>query len=133
MKFTERGYLVKETGPVYQTLDMDKTVLWFEDVLGWYAHIDERDSEGKGLYGCVYDLPHEFEQTHLAPFTGIHLFSGKPTNRLVAFMRVTNIERLYAIVRKSGWQQITDVQLQPWGSKVCTITTIDGTLLRFFE
>ncbi len=32
-KFSERGYFVKENGPVYFTLDMDKTVEWFETFL----------------------------------------------------------------------------------------------------
>ena len=42
-KFIERGYIVRENGPVYFTLDMDKTAKWFEDVLGWYSEIDERN------------------------------------------------------------------------------------------
>lgn len=56
-RFNERGYIVKENAPVYFTLDMDKTAKWFEDVLGWYSEIDERNEEGKGCYGCVYSLP----------------------------------------------------------------------------
>ena len=43
-KFVERGYIVKENGPVYFTLDMDKTVKWFEDILDWYSEIDERNT-----------------------------------------------------------------------------------------
>jgi len=36
-KFSERGYVVRENGPIYFTKDMDKTVKWFEGVLGWYG------------------------------------------------------------------------------------------------
>jgi len=32
--FSERGYVVKETGAVYYTQDMDKTLKWFKEVLG---------------------------------------------------------------------------------------------------
>ena len=132
-KFSDRGYVIRETGPVYYTEDMDKTAKWFEDVLGWYSEIDERNSDGKGLYGCVYDTPPEYENLHLAPFTGIHMFCGKAKHEVVAFMKITGIEKLYDFVIQTGWTQIADVTVEPWGSKVCTITTIDGYLLRFFE
>jgi len=131
--FSERGYIVRETGPVYYTEDMDKTAKWFEDVLGWYYEIDERDADGKGVYGCVYSIPKEIEILHIAPFTGIHMFSGEPKGGIVAFMQVQGIEALYDFVSSKGWKEITEVQLQPWGSKMCTVTTIDGCILQFFE
>lgn len=132
-KFSERGYVVRETGPVYYTEDMERTVRWFGEVLGWYSEIDERDEKGNGLYGCVYDTPPAFENLHLAPFTGIHLFFGRPKEGMVAFMKVTGIERLHACVQKAGWGEVTGVKTELWGGKTCMVTTIDGCLLRFFE
>ena len=132
-KFSERGYVIRETGPVYYTENMDRTVKWFEDILGWYSEIDERNADDIGLYGCVYDTPQEYENLHLAPFTGIHLFYGKPQDQMIAFMKVSGIERLYDVVIGNGWTDITEVKVEPWGSKVCTITTVDGCMLRFFE
>ena len=49
----ERGYTVRENGPIYYTRNMDRTAKWFEDVLGWYAGIDQRNENGDGTYGCV--------------------------------------------------------------------------------
>ncbi len=72
--FSERGYVVKETGAVYYTQDMDKTLKWFKEVLGWYGQIDARDEDGIGTYGCVSNIPIEIEVLHIAPFTGIHMF-----------------------------------------------------------
>jgi len=132
-KFSDRGYVVTETGPVYYTMDMDQTVAWFEDVLGWYAEIDERNADGKGMYGCVYSLPKEIEVLHIAPFTGIHLFFGEPKTRAIALMQVRGIDALHAFVKARGWTQITEVQKQPWGAKMCQITTADGCVLQFFE
>lgn len=48
-KFSEKGYFVKENAPIYLATDMDKTARWFEDVLGWYSNIVERDSNGEVL------------------------------------------------------------------------------------
>ncbi|MCX7772760.1 MAG: hypothetical protein N2376_06570 [Clostridia bacterium] len=42
-EFSKRGYLVRENGAVYHTQDMDKTLNWFKEVLGWYGEIDARN------------------------------------------------------------------------------------------
>lgn len=47
-RFSEKGYFVRENAPVYFTKNMDNTVKWFEDILGWYSNIVERDEQGNG-------------------------------------------------------------------------------------
>lgn len=131
--FSKRGYVVKETGAVYYTQDMDKTIKWFKDVLGWYGQIEARDENNTGTYGCVNNIPIEIEALHIAPFTGIHMFKGEPLQRMVGFMLVQGINQLYEFVKKSGWNQIGEVITEPWGGKTCEVTTIDGSVLRFFE
>jgi AraC family transcriptional regulator len=131
--FSERGYVVKETGAVYYTQDMDKTLKWFKEILGWYGQIEERDEKNIGLYGCVNNIPIEIEALHIAPFTGIHMFKGEPLTMMTGFMLVQGIELLYQFVKKNGWNQITDVKKEPWGGKTCSVTTIDGSILTFFE
>ncbi len=129
----ERGYMVKETGAVYYTTDMDRTVRWFRDILGWYGQIEARNELNEGTYGCVNNIPIEIEALHIAPFTGIHMFYGEPFKRMVGFMLVQGIEQLYSFVKSRGWNEITDVEVQPWGGKTCSVTTIDGSILTFFE
>lgn len=129
----ERGYIVKETGAVYYTKDMDRTLSWFMEMLGWYGQIDARNEENEGTYGCVNNIPIEIESLHIAPFTGIHLFYGEPIKQMVGFMLVQGIEQLYDFVKKQGWNDISEIQNQPWGGKECSITTIDGSILTFFE
>ncbi|NYB74324.1 VOC family protein [Sedimentibacter hydroxybenzoicus DSM 7310] len=131
--FADRGYVVKETGPVYYTQDMDETAKWFEEILGWYYEIDERDADGKGVYGCVYNIPKEVEILHIAPFTGIHMFCGESKGGVAAFMQVQGIEALYKYVKAKKYKDISEIQMQPWGAKMCTINTPDGYALRFFE
>lgn len=131
--FSERGYVVRETGAVYYTQDMDSTLKWFQNVLGWYGQIEARDENNEGGYGCVNNIPIEIEALHIAPFTGIHLFKGEPLKTVVAFMRVQGVEQLYQFVKKNGWNHISEVEEQPWGGKTCSVTTIDGSILTFFE
>lgn len=66
-RFSEKGYFVKENAAIYLTPDMDRTAKWFEDVMGWYSNIVERDSQGRGRYGVVFDILPEVEATHLCP------------------------------------------------------------------
>ncbi len=129
----ERGYIVKETGAVYYTEDMDKTLNWFKDILGWYGQIENRDESNVGLYGCVNNIPIEIEALHIAPFTGIHMFKGEPIERVVAFMLIQGVDQLYTYVKRHGWNQISQVVVEPWGGKTCEVTTIDGSILKFFE
>ncbi len=132
-KLGERGYVVKETGAVYYTKDMDQTLEWFTNVLGWYGQIESRDANQVGLYGCLNNIPMEIEALHLAPFTGIHMFQGEPIQRVVGFMLVQGVEQLHSYVKGRGWNQISEVVQESWGGKTCEVTTIDGSILRFFE
>ena len=132
-RFSEKGYFVKENAPVYLTEDMSKTVKWFEEIMGWYGNVVEKDELGNGLYGVVFDILPEIEITHLAPFTGFQLFKGKPEPRAISFMQVKNIEKMYSHIISKGWNQITKVEIQPWGGKTCGVTTIDGYVINVFE
>lgn len=132
-RFSEKGYFVRENTPIYLTRDMDRTAKWFEETLGWYSNIVEREKSGAGSYGVVFDIPPEVERTHLAPFTGMQLFSGEPERRVISFMQVEGIEKMYEYVRSKGWDKITEIEHQPWGGKTCSLTTVDGYIINIFE
>lgn len=132
-KLKERGYAVKENGPVYYTKNMDKTAKWFEEVLGWYAGIDQRNDNGDGTYGCILPLPGEISGMTLMPFNGFHMFYGESSNQTIALMRVDNIEKLHSFVKKNRWDPISEIKTQHWGGKECDVTTIDGGVIRFFQ
>ena len=75
----------------------------------------------------------EVEATHLAPFTGMQMFYGTPEPRLISFMQVQGIEKMYEYIVSNGWNKITKVEIQPWGGKTCSLTTIDGYVINIFE
>lgn len=129
----ERGYTVKENGPIYHTQNMDETVKWFKDILGWYGGIDARDDNGNGTYGCVLPVPGELVNMHITSFIGMHLFPGEPEKRDGGLIMVDSIDGFYQFVKGNGWEDMTGIMHEPWGARVCSVTTIDGTILRFFE
>ena len=128
--YSERGYYVKENAPIYTTPDLEKTVAWFCDVLGWYGDIV---AESGGGYGCVYDFPGEMMVAELAFFRGFHLFKGEPSKGVVGFIRVQGLEKFRQYVLANGWDKISEIESQPWGANECRVTTVDGSVLRFFE
>jgi len=128
--YGERGYYVKENAPVYHTPDMEKTSAWFRDVLGWYGGVVV---ESAGQYGCVFDYPGELIVSGLTPFRGIHLFTGEPSKGVIGFIHVQGLEQFRKFVLANGWSQITEIEPQHWGANECQVTTIDGSILRFFE
>ena len=128
--FSERGYYVKENAPIYFTPDLEKTAAWFRDVLGWYGDIVV---ESGGEYGCVFDYPGELIVANLTPFRGFHMFKGEPSKGVVGFIHIQGIETFRRLVLSKGWSQISDIEPQHWGANECRVTTIDGSVLRFFE
>ena len=132
-KFSEKGYFVKENAPIYFTSDMNRTAEWFENILGWYSNIVEKDEKGNGCYGVVFDMLPEIEAAHLAPFTGFQMFYGKPEERVISFMQVQGIEKMRDYIVAKGWDKISEIIIQPWGGKTCNVTTIDGYIINIFE
>jgi len=112
---------------------MDKTVKWFEDVLGWYAGVEFRHDDGKAGYGCA--MPFDGKLVHLGvrDFDGFLLLPGETPQSMIAMMIVKGIDKLYEYVRKNGWDKITEVGETHWCKKVCQVTTIDGCIIQFFE
>lgn len=132
-KIKERGYtFTQQAIPVYYTRDMDKTVKWFEDVLGWYAAVVTRDETGNAVYGCTSSFPGELVGVGIKDFDGIFLFPGEPANTMVAWIGVDNIGKVYDYIKKNGWGQISEISpVQPWGGRFCIVTTIDGYTILF--
>jgi AraC family transcriptional regulator len=134
-KINERGYTFTEHAiPVYYTKDMDKTVGWFDEVLGWYAAVVARDENGAGTYGCAGSFPGELVHAGIRDADGIFFFPGEPVQTRIAWVNVSSVDKLHEFVKKSGWAQLTEVSPpQPWGGKTCTVTTIDGYTILFNE
>lgn len=132
--YEQRGYYVQENAPVYFTPDLDKTCQWFQDVLGWYWDIADRKEDGTATYGCVYDYPGPMLLANLTPLRGFHLFCGPASEgKVIGFMMVKGLDRLHAFVTSRGWTQISEIVATPWGARECSVTTVDGAVLRFFE
>ena len=71
--------------------------------------------------------------TNLAQFRGMHLFNGEPDTSVVGFIHVQGLDRFHQLVKENGWEQISDIYECTWGGRECSVTTIDGSVILFFE
>ncbi|WP_167957026.1 VOC family protein [Anaerosporobacter faecicola] len=129
-EYEKRGYKVLENGPVYYTKDMDRTIEWFETVLGWYGTVDARDENGNAIFGGIAPIPNEITETTNLTYLGFSLLEGEPTNRVVAYFVVDDARAAYEFMLKSGWKEYTEIMEQPWGGMEFRVRTIDGSLIR---
>lgn len=104
-RFSEKGYYVKENAAVYFTKNMDETAQWFEEIIGWYSNIVERNEQGNGCYGAIFEMIPEVEMTHQAPFTGFHMSYGESQKEVISFMQVQGIEKLYEYITSKRLEQ----------------------------
>lgn len=128
--YESRGYVVLENGPVYYTKDMDRTIEWFENVLGWYGTVDARAEDGTAIFAGIAPISNEITEEKNLTYLGFSLLGGEPTERVAAFFVVDQAKVVYDYVIKSGWKDYTELVEQPWGGTEFTVKTIDGSILR---
>ena len=46
---------------------------------------------------------------------------------------MTDLSKRGYTVKGNGWEEISPVTHQPWGARLCSVTTVDGSMLNFFE
>jgi catechol 2,3-dioxygenase-like lactoylglutathione lyase family enzyme len=127
------GYVVLENNAILHTPDMDATVRWFEDTLGWHGGVDARDDAGRGTYGCLLpDNPRAVSRATRV-FEGIHMFRGEPARNALVFIRVSGLDALRRFVLDSGCTKVDEIHEEPWGAQVCHVETPEGYVLKFFE
>ena len=124
--YESRGYAVLENGPIYYSQNIDKTIEWFENVLGWYGTVDARDEEGTPLFAGIAPIPNRITEEKKLTYIGYNVLVGEPSKQLVGYFVVDNVQNTYNYVVKSKWEDYTEVVEQPWGGKEFTVTTIDG-------
>lgn len=132
-KYLNRKYSVIETEMIYYSPDMEKTVKWFEDILGWYGDVFDRNEQGIGVYGFVSDLPQEIMCSGAVKARTIHLWYGDAAQKVVAFIRVNSLEKMRGYVVEQGWDKISGIYESGLSPKTCDVTTIDGSILYFYE
>lgn len=125
-----RGYEVLENSPIYYSKDVDRTIEWFENVLGWYGTVDARDDDGKVIFAGIAPIPNEITEEKNLTYIGFSVLTGEPCQGVTAYFVVDQAQKVYDYVVQSGWRKFTKIVEQPWGGLEFTVETVDGSIIR---
>jgi predicted enzyme related to lactoylglutathione lyase len=121
---------------------LEETFAWYERVLGWSGHCDVRDEQGRCGFGCVIRGEMQSDpQGNDPPMKGFNLarFAGDPGTyrrehpHWTAFVKVDDVDALYARVRSSGTAIDGPPADQPWGGRLFSMVDLNGFHLTFYQ
>lgn len=110
-----------------------ETVNWYKKYLGWDGDNSEEDekygySQIRAYYnktaGCMYNT-----------FKGFHLRLSENNNSTKGscFVMVTSIEKLHEKIASNGWDKVTKIKVNGWGTKGFVLEDLNGFKLEFCE
>jgi uncharacterized glyoxalase superfamily protein PhnB len=134
-------YSVEKIEAVLSVASLEETAKWYERVLGWSAHFDTFDAEGRCLFGSVMRGDVESVLRDDTPFAGFNLirFSGDPNSyskecaNFTALIAVDDIDAVYSRARNSGVALDSEPEDQLWGGRTFTMRDMNGFNLTFYE
>ncbi len=134
-------YSVEKIEAVLSVPSVEETAKWYERVLGWRAHLDTFDAEGRCLFGSVMRGDVESVLRGDQPFAGFNLsrFSGdidsylKECANFTALIAVDDIDAVYNRVLQSGFALDSEPEDQMWGGRTFTMRDLNGFNLTFYE
>ena len=133
-------YSVDKVEVILTVPSIEETQVWYERVLGWSGYCDVRDEEGRCGFGCVMrgDLD---SVAGGKPLTGFNLsrFQGDLTSysqdpgHCTLFVKVDDVQEVYARVLESGVEIADPLQAQPWGGRTFSLYDLNGFHLTLYQ
>ncbi|MGC6769717.1 hypothetical protein ACYSNR_15395 [Enterococcus sp. LJL128] len=119
---------------VYYSPDIEKTLAWFDDILGWLTQVDRRDDNNQAVHGIAYTVPLQYFSNKFSSNIKIHIFSGEPAKGVISFIPTTKLEKLVAFAnRKKDCGCHCAVNQSEDGTLYTHLKTIDGSVLTFYQ
>jgi predicted enzyme related to lactoylglutathione lyase len=120
---------------------IEETIEWYARVLGWSGGIDTYDTQGHGTFGDVVCGERIEDPSGKEPSMGFNLerFSGDPEvyrreqPHFSAFIKVDDVDAVYARVQASGTATDGPSQDQLWGGRLFSMVDLNGFHLIFYQ
>lgn len=112
---------------------INETVNWYKKYLGWDGDNSEEDE--KYGYSQIRAYNNGTCGNTGNNFKGFHLRLSKNDNFIKGscFVMVTSIEKLYEKIVSNGWNKITEIRDNGWGTKGFILEDLNGFNLEFCE
>jgi predicted enzyme related to lactoylglutathione lyase len=121
---------------------LEETFAWYERVLGWSGHCDVRDAKGRCGFGSVICGEMQSDPAgNDPPMKGFNLarFGGDPGTYsrehldFTPFIKVDDVDAVYAHVEASGTATDGPPQDQPWGGRLFSLVDLNGFHLTGYQ
>jgi uncharacterized glyoxalase superfamily protein PhnB len=132
-------YSVVKVEVILTVPSIEETQSWYERVLGWQGYCDVHDAEGRCGFGCV--MRGELDSVADGrPLTGFNLsryggdapYSPDP-GHCTLFVKVDDIEAVYARVLESGVPLDAPLEAQAWGGRTFSLRDLNGFHLTLYQ
>ena len=133
-------YSVDKVEVILTVPSIEETQAWYERVLGWQGYCDVHDAEGRCGFGCV--MCGELDSVADGrPLTGFNLsrFQGDAASystghpHCTLFVKVDDVEDVYARVVESSVEIDAPLEAQTWGGKTFSILDLNGFHLTLYQ
>lgn len=122
---------------ILDVISVEETVEWYTRVLGWKGGYDVFDKDNNCLFGEVYTLTPNSEesQNHI----GFNLARSDPSTisgygcSWQALIYVDDVEAMYRRVLEKGWSIMVGLENQPWGGRTFKMVDLNGVRLTFAQ
>jgi predicted enzyme related to lactoylglutathione lyase len=120
---------------------IEETIAWYERVLEWSGQCDAYDAQGRCAFGGIVRGEVVLDPSGKEPAMGFNLgryggdpeaYSGEQAH-FSAFIKVDDVEAVYAHVAASGTATDGPPQDQPWGGRVFSMRDLNGFHLIFYQ
>jgi predicted enzyme related to lactoylglutathione lyase len=120
---------------------IEETIAWYERVLGWSGGCDTYDAQGRGTFGDVVCGEHTQDPSGKEPAMGFNLERSSGDTETYrrehpdfsAFVKVDDVDAVYAHVLASGTATNGPPQDQLWGSRLFSMVDLNGFHLIFYQ
>jgi predicted enzyme related to lactoylglutathione lyase len=133
-------YSVDKVEVILTVPSIEETQSWYKRVLGWQGYCDVHDAQGHCGFGCV--MCGELDTVADGrPLTGFNLsrFQGDAASygtgdpHCTLFVKVDDVEDVYARVVESDVEIDAPLRAQPWGGKTFSIRDLNGFHLTLYQ
>jgi uncharacterized glyoxalase superfamily protein PhnB len=133
-------YSVDKVEVILTVPSIEGTQAWYERVLGWRGYCDVHDAEGRCVFGCVMRAElgsvaggEPLRRVNLSRFQGDPASYRLGPGHCTLFVKVDDVDAVYARVVESGVAIESPLEAQPWGGRTFSLYDLNGFHLTLYQ
>jgi len=130
------GY-VDSTEPIIYVKSIRDTCLWYKKYLDWSNGNDDNDCDEDWEHATISPYAPDNTHNNYGHFKGFHLRSSSTGSDEISncglFVFVSGLEGLHKDIVNRGWDKISVISSNGWGTKSFKLADLNGFVIEFCE